>query len=154
MNKFKKIKLIVSDFDGVMTDNRVLVNEDGAESVFCNRSDGLAVELLRKKGVDVIVISKETNKVVEARCKKLGIAVYHGIDNKLELFKKVMKEKKIAKNEVCYVGNEINDLECMEEAELSVAPADSHKSVLEITSFVTKAKGGEGVIREISDLIL
>ncbi len=154
MNKFKKIKLIVSDFDGVMTDNRVLVDEDGVESVFCNRSDGLAVELLRKKGVDVVVISKETNKVVEARCKKLGIEVYHGIDNKLELFERVMKERKIAKNAVCYVGNEINDLECMKEAELSVAPADSHKSVLEIASFVTKAKGGEGVIREISNLIL
>lgn len=154
MKGFKKIKLIVSDFDGVMTDNRVLVNEDGVESVFCNRSDGLAIELLREKGIDVVVISKQTNKVVAARCNRLGVTIYHGINSKLELFKKVVEEGKFAKHEVCYVGNEVNDLECMKEAELSVAPADAHQSVLEIASLVTKAKGGEGVIREISDLIL
>ena len=154
MNKFKKIKLIVSDFDGVMTDDRVLVNEDGVESVFCNRSDGLAIELLREKGVDIIVISKQTNKVVAARCNRLGVTIYHGINSKLELFKKVVEQGKFARHEVCYVGNEVNDLECMKEAELSIAPADAHQSVLEIASFVTKAKGGEGVIREISDLIL
>lgn len=154
MNKFKNIKLIVSDFDGVMTDNRVLVNEDGVESVFCNRSDGLAIELLRKKGVDMIVISKETNKVVAARCNKLGVTIYHGINSKLGLFKKVVEQGKFAKHEVCYVGNEVNDLECMKEAELSIAPADAHQSVLKIASFITKAKGGKGVIREVSDLIL
>ena len=80
MKDFKKIKLIVSDFDGVMTDNRVLVNENGVESVYCNRSDGMAVELLEKKDVKVVVISKETNKVVKTRCSKLGIEVYHGIE--------------------------------------------------------------------------
>lgn len=154
MNRFRQLKLIVADFDGVMTDNRVLVNEDGMEAVFCNRSDGLAVELLRERGIDVIVISKETNRVVAARCEKLGIAIHHGINDKLELLKKIIKERKLGRHEVCYVGNEVNDIECMKAVELSVAPADSHQSVLKIASLVTKARGGEGVIREISDSIL
>jgi YrbI family 3-deoxy-D-manno-octulosonate 8-phosphate phosphatase len=153
-DKFEKIRLIVSDFDGVMTDNKVIVNEEGVESVFCNRSDGMGIKLLKEKGVDLVVLSKEVNKVVETRCKKLGIEVYHGIDNKIKLFRKVVKEKKASIDEVCYVGNEINDFECMQEAGISVAPSDSHESILNIADFVTKARGGEGVIREISDLIL
>lgn len=154
MKQFKKVRLIVSDFDGVMTDNRVLVSEDGLESVFCNRSDGLAIEILKRNGIDVVVISKETNKVVQTRCRKLGLEVYNAIENKVDLLKKLVQEKGIARDQVCYVGNEINDLDCMKEVDLSVAPADSHQSVLKIASYVTRAKGGEGVIREISDLIL
>jgi len=154
MINLSKIKYIVSDFDGVMTDNKVLVSEEGIESVFCNRSDGLAVELLAKKGIKVLVISKERNKVVDIRCKKLGIEVYKGIDNKIDLFKKILKDKKLELDEVCYVGNEVNDLDCMKYAKISFAPADSNKKVIDIASFVTKAKGGEGVIREISELIL
>lgn len=154
MYKLKKIKLIVSDFDGVMTDNKVYLDEEGKETVLCNRSDGLAVELLKEKGVNVIVISKEKNKIVETRCKKLGIEVYSGVDNKLELFVSLIKKNNLSEDEVCYVGNEMNDLECMVKSKVSFAPADSHKKILEIASVITKAKGGEGVIREISDLIL
>lgn len=154
MKQFRKIRLIVSDFDGVMTNNRVLVSEDGLEAVLCNRSDGLAIEMLKRNGIDVVVISKETNKVVQARCRKLGLEVYDAIENKADLLKRLIQEKGIDRDQVCYIGNEINDIECMKEVDLSVAPADSHQSVLKIASYVTRAKGGEGVIREIADLIL
>jgi YrbI family 3-deoxy-D-manno-octulosonate 8-phosphate phosphatase len=154
MNPLKKIKYIISDFDGVMTDNKVIVCENGIESVVCNRSDGLAVELLKQKGIQVIVISKETNRVVEARCKKIDVEVYQKIDKKIDLLRQIIKDKQIQPDEICYVGNEINDLECMNEVKISIAPADAHQSVLKNASIVTKSKGGEGVIREISDMIL
>ena len=86
---FKKIKLLVLDFDGVMTDNRVLVTEDGKEAVFCNRSDGLGIEMLKKREIEVVVISKEKNKVVQARCQKLKIKFLQGIENK---YKTALKE--------------------------------------------------------------
>lgn len=152
--KFQKIKLLVLDFDGVMTDNRVLVSEDGKEAVFCNRSDGLGIEMLKKKGIDVVVISKEKNKVVQARCKKLKIKCLQGIDDKDSLFLKEIKKRKLKLENVCFVGNDINDLECVKNAGIGAAVADSHKSVLDIADYITKKKGGEGAVREVIDLIL
>jgi len=152
--RIKHVRMIISDFDGVMTDNRVLVDENGVESVFCNRADGLGIEMLRRKGIDFVVLSKEKNKVVEARCKKLGIKCYSGIDDKKEVFLKIIEEKKIKNNEVCFVGNDINDLECIKLAYVSIAPSDAHVLVLNQASYVTKTKGGYGVIREVADLII
>lgn len=154
MINLKHIQLIVSDFDGVMTDNKVLVSENGMEGIVCNRSDGLAVEYLREKKVQVLVISKEKNKVVETRCNKLGIPVYYGIDQKIDLFKKIIAESGIPFEHICYVGNEMNDYECMSHAHISIAPRDAHPEIRKIASYVTEAKGGEGVIREISNMIL
>ena len=152
--KFQKIKLLVLDFDGVMTDNRVLVQEDGKEAVFCNRGDGLGIEILKKAGVEVLVISKEKNKVVLARCKKLKIKCLNNIDNKYNLFLKEVKKRNLKLETVCFVGNDVNDLQCIKNAGIGVAVADSHQSVLDIADYVTKKKGGEGVVREVADLIL
>lgn len=152
--QFKKIKLLILDFDGVMTDNRVLVGEDGKEAVFCNRSDGLGIEMLQEKGVEVMVISKEKNKAVRARCKKLGIKCLNGVDNKKVAFLKEIRRSKLKLTSVCFVGNDINDLECIKGAGIGVAMADSHKAVLKIADYITKKKGGEGAVREVIDLIL
>ncbi len=152
--KFKKIKLLVLDFDGVMTDNRVLVSEDGKESVFCNRGDGLGIELLRKEGIEVVVISKEKNKVVQARCKKLKIECCQGIDDKYKLFLKEIKKRKLKLENVCFVGNDINDLDCVKAAGAGIAVADSHSSLLKIADYVTKKKGGRGAVREVADIII
>ena len=152
--KFQKIKLLVLDFDGVMTDNRVLVQEDGKEAVFCNRGDGLGIEILKKAGVEVLVISKEKNKVVLARCKKLKIKCLNNIDNKYNLFLKEVKKRNLKLETVCFVGNDVNDLQCIKNAGIGVAVADSQQSVLDIADYVTKKKGGEGVVREVADLIL
>lgn len=148
------MKLLVLDFDGVMTDNRVLVSEDGKESVFCNRSDGLGIEMLKKKGIEVIVISKEKNKVVQVRCKKLRIKCLQGIDDKYSLFLKEIKKRKLKLENVCFIGNDINDLECIKNAGIGVAVADSYKPVLNIADYITNKRGGQGVVREVIDLIL
>lgn len=152
--KLKKIKLLVLDFDGVMTDNRVLVSEDGKESVFCNRGDGLGIDMLKKKGIEVIVISKERNKVVKARCKKLKIKCFNGIDNKKQTLLRKFKKRRLKKENVCFVGNDINDIECLEAAGFKAAINESHKSVLKIADYVTKKTGGKGAVREIAELIL
>ncbi|MFA7707420.1 MAG: HAD hydrolase family protein [Candidatus Pacearchaeota archaeon] len=152
---FKKIKLLVLDFDGTLTDNRVLVNENGQESVFCSREDSLGLELLKNKtDVEVVVLSKEKNKVVQARCKKLKIGCFQGVDEKHDSFLRLIKEKKLDKSRVCFIGNDINDIECIKEAGIGVCVADSYPSVFRFADYVTKKQGGLGAVREVCSLIL
>jgi len=152
-DKFEKIRLIVSDFDGVMTDNKVIVDEQGNESVICDRSDGLGIDLLKKKGIDIIVISKESNKVVKARCDKLKISCIRGVDKKLSTLKKEIKRRGLLPEEVCFIGNDINDIECIKYVGLGVAVNNAFASVKESADVTTKRNGGDGAVREIADKI-
>jgi len=151
---FKKIKLIVFDFDGVMTDNRVMVDGKGREAVFCHRADGLGINALQKEKMSVIVISTEKNLVVAARCKKLRLRCYQGVANKKELLKKYLLDNKISAENVAYVGNDINDLECFKFVGLAVAVADSYPEIIANADYVLKTKGGYGAVREFCDLII
>lgn len=155
-NKFllKKIKLIVFDFDGVMTDNRVMVDGKGREAVFCHRADGLGIDALRKTKISAIVLSTEKNPVVTARCKKLHLQCYQGITNKKESLKKYLLDNKIAAENVAYVGNDINDLECFKLVGLAVAVADSYPEIIANADYILKTKGGYGAVREFCDLII
>jgi YrbI family 3-deoxy-D-manno-octulosonate 8-phosphate phosphatase len=117
--------------------------------VRCNRSDGLAIEILKKKKIEIIVISKETNKVVNSRCKKLKIPCIQGIDKKLEILKKEIEKRNIDSNETCFIGNDINDIECIKYAGLGIAVSDAYPEVKENSDFITETKGGDGVIREL-----
>lgn len=152
--KFKKIKLLVLDFDGVMTDNRVLISENGEESVFCNRSDGLGIEMLKNKGIEVVVVSKEKNKVVQARCEKLKIECWQGVDKKEAIFLREIEKRGLNLENVCFIGNDINDLECIKNAGIGIAVADSEKPLLDVADYITKRKGGRGAVRELCSLIL
>jgi YrbI family 3-deoxy-D-manno-octulosonate 8-phosphate phosphatase len=154
--KIQKIKLFALDFDGVFTDNRVLIDEDGKEAVLCDRSDSLGLKMLREKRPDitVVVISKETNNVVKARCAKLKITCRTGIDDKLTTLKKMITEADLDPEQAAYMGNDINDLECITFAGVGVAVADSDPGVLAAADYITKKKGGRGAIREFIDIIL
>lgn len=147
------IKLLVLDFDGVMTDNRVLVTEEGKEAVLCHRGDGLGLEMLRAKGIEAIVISKEKNPVVAARCRKLGIECIQGCDNKLEKLKKRAESGNLKPEEISYVGNDVNDLECMGWVGLPIAVSDAEPEVLAVAKWVTSKPGGHGAVREVCDAI-
>ena len=149
----KNIELIIYDFDGVMTDNRVLVDENGKEAVFVNRGDGLAVAAIKKAGIEQVIISTEKNKVVTARANKLKIKVMQGVDDKRSLVLKYIRTKKIDPKKVIYVGNDINDLEAMKVVGWPVAPSDACEEVKKIAKTVLSKKGGYGVIRELFDLI-
>ena len=145
------VSLVVYDFDGVMTDNRVLVNEDGSEAVVCNRSDGLGIGLIRDLGIKQLILSTETNPVVTARAKKLDLPVIQScVDKRAELLEFCEKNGYLPE-QVLYVGNDRNDLEVMNLVGYPVAPADAHQCILDIAVMVTKAKGGEGVIKEIAE---
>jgi len=149
----KKIKLIVYDFDGVMTDNRVIVDQDGKESVVVNRADGLAVGILRKKGIEQVIITTETNPVVIARAQKLKLPVIHSVEDKRKVLEEFCKKNKIALENVVYIGNDINDIEAMKLVGWPVCPADAADEVKRISKVVLNIKGGEGVIREIINLL-
>lgn len=148
------VQLLVFDFDGVMTDNRVLVMQDGAEGVLCNRSDGLGIGMLQKTGLPLLVLSKEQNPVVAARCRKLGLECLQGIDDKPAALSRLLAARRIDPRHAAYVGNDLNDLGCMELVGVPLAVADAYPPVLAAASYVTKAAGGVGAVREICDLFL
>lgn len=147
----KNVSLIVFDFDGVMTDNRVYVFEDGREAVACNRSDGLGVTMLKAAGFDMLILSTETNPVVARRAEKLKLPYLHGIGDKGSALKEIAADRGIATSNIAMVGNDLNDMPAMQLAGLSFAPADAHPDILMIADHVTKTKGGEGVVRELAE---
>jgi N-acylneuraminate cytidylyltransferase len=150
-----KVKLLVLDFDGVLTDNRVWVNEKGEEMVAANRSDSLGLSLLREKtGIQCLVISKERNLVVEARCKKLNIPVMQAVDDKATALKQAIESRGVTALEVVYVGNDTNDLPCFPIAGFAVAPADAHPEILRRADLVLTLSGGRGAIRELCDILM
>ena len=149
----KNIKLLVSDFDGVMTDNMVYVDQDGREMVRVSRADGQGINLLREMGIETMILSTEDNKVVSQRAKKLKIECSQGIKNKAEALKLICKDKKISFEEVAYVGNDVNDFEALQLASLKIVPCDAYEEVKAIADVITESKGGEGVIREIATIM-
>lgn len=144
---------IVMDFDGVFTDDRVFTDQDGRESVACSRRDGMGIERLRKLDVPMVVISKEKNPVTAARCRKLQLAVHHGIEDKPTLMRQWLAEQGADAAQVIYVGNDINDLECMRLVGCAVAPRDAHPSALAEADIVLDADGGRGALRLLADMI-
>ena len=150
------IKLIVSDFDGVITDNRVWTDENGKETVTATRSDSMRVRDLRERGVEVMILSSEPNPVVKARAEKMGVESVQGIDirGKGEALKKLLAEKKVDAAHVVYIGNDLNDLPCFEIAGWAVAVADAYPEVLRAADHVLMRPGGHGAVRELCELVL
>ncbi len=150
-----KIEALVMDFDGVHTDDRVLVDQDGREAVFCSREDGLGLELLRKQvAFPLLVLSKEKNPVVLARCKKLGIACLSGIDAKLPALERWCGEQGASLAGTIYVGNDVNDNECLAAVGCGVAVADAHHDAKRHARLLLEQPGGQGALRELCELIL
>lgn len=148
------IKLIVYDFDGVMTDNRVFIAQDGTESVAANRSDGLAIGMIRKLGIDQCILSTEENPVVQARAAKLRIPATQSVSDKGSAIIALAADKDISLSQVLYMGNDINDADAMGLCGFKVAPSDAHPSILALADYVTEAPGGFGAIRELADVLI
>jgi len=148
------VEALALDFDGVFTDDRVFVDQDGRETVVCSRSDGMGIEMLMKLGLPMVVISKEQNRVVAARCRKLGIAYHHGIEAKLDLLRQWLVDQAIDPAHTIYMGNDINDLECMRHVGCAVAPRDAHPAALNAADLVLTSDGGRGALRELAELIV
>lgn len=145
---------IVFDFDGVMTDNRVLVDQEAREAVFCNRSDGLGIGMLKARGVPMLVLSKEPNPVVAARCKKLGLECLQGVDDKAPVLAAWLAERGYNPARTIYVGNDLNDLGCLKLVGLPVAVADAYPQAKEAARLILTKPGGNGAVRELCDRVL
>jgi N-acylneuraminate cytidylyltransferase len=148
------IQLFAMDFDGVMTDNRVLTDQNGREAVWANRGDGWGIARLREAGVQVTVISTEVNPVVAARCRKLNVEYRDGCADKLGALREMARERGLVAPAIAYIGNDVNDIECLEWAGAAFAVADAMPTVREVAHFVTRAPGGYGAVREVCDMIL
>lgn len=147
------IDAVVFDFDGVFTDNRVTIDQDGRESATCSRGDGMGIGLLKKTGIPLLVVSKEPVPIVVHRCKKLGLECLHGVDDKLPLLKRWLGERDAKLENIVYAGNDVNDLECLAAAGCGVAPADAHPDVLSVTDLLLTHSGGHGAVRQLCDLV-
>ena len=151
----KKVEMLVMDFDGVFTDDRVWVDEDGHEMIAALRSDALGLRILREKtGIKVLVLSREANPVVAARCRKMNVPFLQGVMDKAAVLLETLQKEDIAPANVIYVGNDIVDLPCFPIVGCAIAPANSYPLVLQEADIVLEKNGGQGAIRELSDLLI
>jgi len=148
------VDLVVFDFDGVLTDNRVLVFADGTEAVWCTRADGLAFDAFRRNGVRTLILSTEKSAVVAARAAKLQVEVMSGCSDKASALQKVCRERGLRLQRIVYIGNDLNDLAVMRLVGTPIAVADAHPRVVEIARHTLAARGGEGAAREIAEHVL
>ena len=150
----QKVALVLLDFDGVVSDNRVWVSGDGKEMIAANRSDGLGIEMLLKSGIQLMVVSKEDSPVVAQRCEKLRIPYRMGIGNKASAVREILSEWSVPADASVFLGNDVNDLPCFPLVACALAVADAHPAVLREADIVLGKPGGFGAIRELCDLIL
>ena len=147
----KKVDLVIYDFDGVMTDNKVYVGQDGCETVCVNRSDGLAISWLRKNGIQQVIFSTETNLVVRAQADKLGLHCFSGIKDKGSSFAQILSEFDAPPENTIMISNDISDLSALALTGFSSCPKDGHPIVLDQVDAIIDKNGGEGVVRAFAD---
>lgn len=146
-------KVIFTDFDGCLTDDRVWLNQEGEEFVAANRKDGLAINRFKKLGIKVVITSTETNKVVTARATKLGIDALQGLADKVEAIENYISKYNLTWKDTWYIGNDVNDLGAIRKAEFSICPNDAVKAVKKEVDLKLKTKGGYGVLSELATLL-
>lgn len=155
LKKCKKIKLVLSDVDGVLTDGGMYYSELGESMKKFNTKDGMAVELLSKIGIPTIFITRENSKIVKKRAKKVKVLkVFLGIKNKEAILPKILREYEVKSEEIAYLGDDINDIQIMRKVGFSVSPKDAIKKVKLSCDYIAECKGGEGVLRELADIII
>lgn len=148
------VDVVITDFDGVHTEDRVLVDQHGVEAVQVCRADGLGVDLLRRAGVPLLIVSTETNPVVTARARKLGVEALTGVRDKAGAVRAWLAGHGGDPGRVAYLGNDVNDLEAMATVGWPVAVADARPEVRRAARLVLGRRGGAGAVRELCDLVL
>ena len=149
----REIGLVVFDFDGVFTDNRVWVSERGEESVACWRGDGIGLRRLDEVGVPYVIVSTEPNAVVAHRAEKLRARCVHGVDDKLAVVRAEAEAAGVPLEGVAYIGNDVNDEACLGAVGLPVVPADAWPEVVPLARWVLDRPGGHGCVRELCDAV-
>jgi 3-deoxy-D-manno-octulosonate 8-phosphate phosphatase (KDO 8-P phosphatase) len=153
--KAAEIELLILDVDGVLTDGRIVLTEQGEETKIFYTRDGQGLKMLIQAGVDVVLISGRHSRAVDFRAKDLGITeVYQGVKDKETLCAQIMERKQVTKGEICCIGDDLPDLPLFRYAGLSVAVADAAPELQEAATLVTTKGGGQGAVREMCELIL
>ncbi|MDA1095641.1 MAG: hypothetical protein O3B84_00055 [Chloroflexi bacterium] len=162
--ELSSLHTVAFDFDGVFTDNKVWVDQDGRESVRCDRRDGLAFDLVRsfrrhgRLDAEFLILSKEPNPVVLARARKLKLDCHHGVHDKLAFMQEYLAQRfpgdRAAFTGLVYLGNDLNDLPLMRHAGFAVAPADAHPLVRSVAQLIVERPGGEGFVRAFIERLL
>jgi len=147
----ERVRLAIFDFDGVFTDNRVWVNEAGGELLAFSRSDGLGLRRLDEVGVHYLIVSTEPNPIVAARAVKLNAECVQGVDDKLAVLFERTEQLGVALDDTAYVGNDVNDAECLRAVGVPVVPADAWPEVMPLARWVLSRPGGAGCVREFCD---
>jgi 3-deoxy-D-manno-octulosonate 8-phosphate phosphatase (KDO 8-P phosphatase) len=147
------IRLVVFDFDGVFTDNRVWTNEQGEESVACWRGDAYGLRRLEQVGVEHFILSTEVNAAVGARARKIKAACIQGVEDKAPVLREEVARRDVALEETAFLGNDVNDAGCLELVGLPVVPADAWPEVVPLARMVLARRGGHGCVRELCDAV-
>ena len=153
--KLKKIKLVISDVDGVLTDGGMYYNEEGEYMKKFNTRDSMGMELLLQKGIKTILMTRENSKIVKERVKKIKMVdLYSDVIKKEEMIPEILKKYSVSSDEIAYVGDDVNDVEIMKKVGFSATPFDGNFVVKENVDYTCKMEGGKGAFREIADLLI
>jgi N-acylneuraminate cytidylyltransferase len=150
----ERVDLLVVDFDGVLTDNRVWVDGEGRELVAADRGDGWGIARALEAEIPIAVLSTETDPVVAARCAKLGVPAVQGVAEKGAALRTLLRERGVDGGNVVYLGNDVNDLPCFRLVGCAVVPCDAHWSARREADLVLRSRGGRGAVRELCDILL
>lgn len=148
------IDALVMDFDGVHTDNSAYVDQHGMETARVNRSDGMGIAMARESGLRMLILSTETSAIVERRAEKLRVECMSGCEDKLTKLKQWARKNGLERERIAYIGNDLNDLECLQWVGWPIVVSDAHPSLLHLNAFVTSLSGGHGSVREVTDVLV
>lgn len=155
LGRIRRIKLLILDVDGVMTDGRIIIDDAGLESKQFDVRDGHGLKMLMRCGIDVAILTGRTSRVVDHRAAELGIKeVYQGIWNKREVFDDILVRRNLTAEETAYVGDDIVDVPLLRRVGFSVAVADACPDAIRAAGYVTSRSGGRGAVREVCEMIL
>jgi YrbI family 3-deoxy-D-manno-octulosonate 8-phosphate phosphatase len=149
----REVRLVVFDFDGVFTDNRVYVDEQGQEAVACCRADGFGLRRLDEVGVSSLIVTTERVPVATARARKLEVECVQGVADKVTVLRQEASRRGVELAETAFLGNDVNDAACLEAVGLPVVPADAWPEVVPLARWVLTRRGGEGCVREFCDAV-
>ena len=153
--KLKKIKLVITDVDGVLTDGGMYYNDKGECMKKFNTKDSMGMELLLKNNIKTILLTRENSEIVKERAKKIKIVdLYSDVKNKEQMIPEILKKYNVTNDEIAYIGDDVNDLEIMKLIGFSATPFDGNESIKKISDYVCETSGGGGTFREIADLII
>jgi 3-deoxy-D-manno-octulosonate 8-phosphate phosphatase (KDO 8-P phosphatase) len=155
MVRIAPIKLVIFDVDGVLTDGRIVIDDNGIESKFFHVRDGHGIKLLIRAGIKVAFLTGRQSRVVQRRAEELNVSmVYQGAKNKIEFYEKILDELSLTNQEAAFCGDDLVDLPVMRITGLALAPADACPEVKAVAHYICRERGGRGAAREMAELIL